>query len=304
MGCHIHCFKFFSLIIVLVFSGILSACTQLFFFPMKEHVSSPGYFKLPYEDHFISVANNTQLHGWFLPAQTPKPKGTVLFLHGNAENISTHIAAVYWLPAAGYQVFLYDYRGYGKSTGNVDLIDSIADVHQVIAYLLEKPEIKGHPFFILSQSLGSAIAVNAIQAKRYQGKVHGFIIDSGFSNFRKIAREKLALSRLLWLFQWPLSLTITGQHNPADLIAGVSPIPVLVIHGSKDNIIPFSHGLDIYAAAAAPKAFMLVKDGDHIQFSLHASLRRCLVEFLEKASSAANPPSATAPRVALSPTSM
>lgn len=284
MGCCIQCFKPFSLIIVLVLSGTLSACTHLFFFPMKEHVSSPEYFKLAYEDHFISVDKDIQLHGWFLPAQMPEPKGTVLFLHGNAENISTHIAAVYWLPAAGYQVFLYDYRGYGKSTGNVDLIDSIADVHQVIAYLLEKPGIEGHPLFVLSQSLGSAIAVNAIQAKRYQGKIQGLIIDSGFSDFRKIAREKLASSGLLWLFQWPLSLTITGRHHPVDFIAGVSPIPLLVIHGSKDKIIPFSHGLDIYAAAAAPKSFMLVKEGGHIQFSLHAPLRRCLVEFLEKAS--------------------
>ena len=106
----------FSLLVTLQ----LGACTSLLFYPQRELVLTPDRVGLAYRDVWFKAADGTRLHGWFLPAGMNVVRGeacTVLFLHGNAENISTHIGNVAWLPGKGYNVFLFDYRGYGRSAG-------------------------------------------------------------------------------------------------------------------------------------------------------------------------------------------
>ena len=105
---------------ILIFSLSLSACTNVFFQPQQIQYLTPDKIGLAYEDVYFSSSGGLKLHGWLLPA-TGKAQGTILFLHGNAENITTHIASVYWLPAQHYNVFLPDYRGYGLSEGESEL---------------------------------------------------------------------------------------------------------------------------------------------------------------------------------------
>ena len=97
-----------------------TGCSSIFFFPQKQHLQTPDLLGLDYEDIYLTSADETTLHGWWLKAQKPV-KGTVYFLHGNAENISTHIRNIAWLPEYGYQVFLIDYRGFGLSGGKPTL---------------------------------------------------------------------------------------------------------------------------------------------------------------------------------------
>ena len=113
-----------------------TGCSSFFFQPHKQHYRDPGKIGLAFEDVYFPTNDNLKLHGWFLPAQG-EVKGTVLFLHGNAENISTHIGSVYWLPARGFNVFLPDYRGYGKSEGAPSLAGSMADIESALAYVLQ-----------------------------------------------------------------------------------------------------------------------------------------------------------------------
>src|SRR5512143_2232820 len=105
---------------------LMQGCTSLIFQPMQMQVRTPGDVGLDYRDLYFHAADATLLHGWFLPAQH-EAKGTLLFLHGNAENISTHLGSVWWLPAEGYNVFLYDYRGYGYSEGKPSLDGLLSD---------------------------------------------------------------------------------------------------------------------------------------------------------------------------------
>lgn len=262
------------------FLGVLSlsSCTWLFFQPMKQHVFSPARINLAFDDVYIPVDKQIILHGWYLPAQG-ESQGSILFLHGNGENISTHLASVFWLPAAGFDVFLYDYRGYGKSTGKVNLPASIDDVHKVIDYLQEHYPSKKR--IVYGQSLGAAIAVNAVSGKRYAKRLAGLVMDSSFSSFRGIAREKLHQSWLLWLFQYPLSLLVTGKYSPINAVKDVAPVPLLVIHGTADKVIPIHHSQRLFKAAKQPKTFWIFKDGKHIHFTTVAENRDRLTAYFK-----------------------
>src|SRR4051812_42769424 len=97
-------------------SMILAGCSQVFFQPNRVQVLTPAQLGLAYEEVRFGSTDGLQLHGWFLPA-VGKAAGTVLFMHGNAENISTHIVSVAWMPARQFNVLIFDYRGYGASQG-------------------------------------------------------------------------------------------------------------------------------------------------------------------------------------------
>src|SRR3569832_2042212 len=107
------------------------------------------------EDVYLTSADGVRLHAWLLPSTVPS-KATILFLHGNAQNISAHIGNVAWLPSQGYNVFLLDYRGYGLSQGAPQLPGLFADIEAAADYIALREDLNRVPFVILGQSLGGA----------------------------------------------------------------------------------------------------------------------------------------------------
>src|SRR5262245_39943051 len=91
------------------------SCSHVFYQPSPKQYVNPAQFKLKYENLSFQSADGTKLNGWFFPAKTKKPKGTIVQFHGNAQNISTHFFSLIWLIEEGYNFFTFDYRGYGKS---------------------------------------------------------------------------------------------------------------------------------------------------------------------------------------------
>ncbi|OYU18347.1 MAG: hypothetical protein CFE34_11070 [Rhodobacteraceae bacterium PARR1] len=136
----------------------LSGCSGWLFYPERDMLLNPAEVGLAYEDVFITAADGTRLHAWWLPAKAGVAvKGTVLHLHGNGGNVSSHLAGSWWLPAAGYQVLLLDYRGYGRSAGAASLSGSYQDIDAAFAWLQQAPEVQGRPLVLLGQSLGGAM---------------------------------------------------------------------------------------------------------------------------------------------------
>lgn len=268
--------KFIYLCFVFI---LLNACSSLIFHPFKQHVRTPESLGLSYQDIYLETRDHIKLHGWFLPAKSAL-KGSVYFLHGNAENISTHIQSVYWLPWHGYQVFLIDYRGFGSSEGKPGIPDVFMDVEAGFIWLLNHSE--GKPVFLFGQSLGASLAIYfAANNRQARENLTGLVSDAAFTSYFQITRDVAGKVWLTWPFQYPLAWVMNYPYNPVESIGLISPVPVLISHGRSDRIIPFEHGEQLYEAAGQPK-FFLVTEGRHIETFSSMHNRRILLNFFNR----------------------
>jgi hypothetical protein len=269
-----------SIVQLAIITTVLTGCSNLLFYPLKTHLHTPDELNLAFEDVMIDTADNEQLHAWWFQSSTStKPLGTILFLHGNAENISTHFASIAWLPKEGYNVLALDYRGYGLSTGEPDLEGALTDIDAAFNWLMtNKSELA--PFIILGQSIGGALTLSFVgNSEVAQSNTKALIIDSGFESFQGIAREKLATFWLTWPLQYPLSWLIPSTYDPIKMIHKIKPVPILYIHSINDQVIPYEHGKKLHEMSM-PTATLLTTNAPHISSFMLQSARQSTLEYL------------------------
>lgn len=256
-----------------------AGCSGLFFWPMKPWVQNPARLGLAYEDVILMTEGGRRLHGWWLPA-TGEVRGTVYFLHGNAQNLSTHIASVRWLPAQGYNVFAIDYRGYGLSEGRPRLPAVLEDVQAGLDWLHHAGRLGDRPLVVLGQSLGASMAVPVLARHRNRALVRCAVLDSPFTGYRDIATDAMRRSWLLRPVR-PLLLPLLPGHDidPATHVAALT-MPLLFLHSREDEVIPFRHGQTLYDAAPAPKEFQPLT-GPHNAALRSPAVRQRVREFLD-----------------------
>jgi alpha-beta hydrolase superfamily lysophospholipase len=269
--------------------ALIQGCSTLFFVPERQLILTPEKAGLSFEVLPVDTPDGIRLHGWLLHGKPPV-RGTIVFLHGNAQNISYHLASVFWLPAAHYNVYLYDYRGFGKSEGKATIANAIADFPAVLKTLQTRLPDDDHGFIIFGQSLGAAIAIAAVAEHKDNFPIDALIADSAFSGLRRIAREKLALIPLTRPFARPLALTFPKAPDLLQSIGEVAPIPVLLIHGTEDQIVPPDHSQQLYDAAGEPRQLWLIPDARHIQALTSKPIRQRLLDYLKTVTTAAKPP--------------
>jgi fermentation-respiration switch protein FrsA (DUF1100 family) len=214
-----------------------------------------------------------------LPAQG-QVKGAVLFLHGNAENMSTHLASVYWLPAAGYQVLLLDYRGFGLSAGVPQLPAVFLDIRAALAWLVTETTGESTPLYLLGQSLGASLGGYLVGADAdVRAHFRAVVLDAGFARYSWIAREIAGRSWVTWPLQWPISWGMPDGYDLVDQVSHISPVPLLLIHGTGDEIVGYHHAQALFDAAREPR-FLLSYDGGHIGSFQDPEIRQAVLEFL------------------------
>ncbi len=277
------------LIACLALIGVLPGCDSYFFYPLKDHLPNPAVAGVSREDVFIKTPDDVKLHGWLLRPKG-EPLGTVLFLHGNAENVSTHVNAVLWLALSGYRVVLFDYRGYGKSEGKATMDGVHVDALAAIDAVFGMAGVDGDRVAVLGQSLGGAVAVYAVANSPHKARIRALVVDSAFSGYREIAREKIAEVALVRHLRSPLSRLVTDRYSPRLWIGRVAPVPVLVIHGDADGIVPSAHGERLYALAGEPKSLWIVPGAGHIESFASPDVRARLLVFLSEAFRGKAPP--------------
>lgn len=236
-----------------------AGCNGLFYHPMGGVLTTPAQFELPFVEAFEEVEPGVIVHLWRIAANAGgKRYGTVLHLHGNAENMTSHFLYAVWLTEYGFDVVTVDYRGYGQSTGEPDREGLVKDARTAIRFA----ERGDGDLFVLAQSLGGAVAVPALVAER-PAELKAVAIDSTFASYRGVARDKLASFWLSWPWQWPLSFLVSDDLSPVDA-AGSFKWPVVMTHDPEDPVVPFSQGDELFQALGSKdKELWRVGGGRH-----------------------------------------
>jgi fermentation-respiration switch protein FrsA (DUF1100 family) len=265
-------------IFLLLISLVLSGCSGLFFHPSRDMQEGPAVKLFSHRDIVFPSSDGVPIHGWYFPAENAR--GSILVLHGNAQNLSTHVNSVLWLVREGYNIFIIDYRGYGWSGGETDLAGAHRDADAALEKLFSLPETDPDRVVVLGQSLGGSIAVYTVTHSAHKDRIRALVIDSAFSSYRRIAREKLDSFWLTWPFQYPLSWTINDSYSAEKWIGQASPVPVLILHGLDDPVVPVNHGRLLSEAARQPKEFWLTARPGHVQSFGEEAVRKNLVDYL------------------------
>jgi hypothetical protein len=252
-------------------------CSSLLFYPTRDMTHNPVHDRFPRRDIIFASRDGVRLHAWFFPA-VGKPRGTVLVMHGNAENLSRHVNSVLWLVQEGFNLFIFDYRGFGRSEGEPTLpgvhLDAAAALEQVLAL----PETKGTGLVVLGQSIGGAIAIQTLATSPQRQQVALLAIDSTPASYRLIAREKLAGFFLTWPLQYPLSWLFDDDYSPLRHIGVLAPLPLLIMHGHQDPVVPEHHGELLFSAAGDPKELWITGPEGHVMSFADGVVRDRFVE--------------------------
>ena len=224
----------------------------LIYYPEKGLETTPIDAGLDYEDVFLTAADGTRVHGWHIPGESPV---TFLWLHGNAGNISRRLGNILLMrERLGVGVFIIDYRGYGLSEGKPSENGLYMDAEAAFDWLVSERGLDAESEIILfGRSLGVAVAVETA-ARR---KVRGVILESGFTSIADMGGmgHASALSRLtLPLFE--------ARYDSASKI-GDSLSPVMILHGDRDQTVPFEMARRLYDAAPEPKTFHPIPGAGH-----------------------------------------
>jgi len=271
--------KITVLLLLIILVCCVAGCTFLFYYPQKQLFDNPAAQKFSPKDIGFRASDGMSLHGWFFSGG-PNAKGTILVLHGNAENLSTHVNRVLWLVKEGFNLFIFDYRGYGESEGSPDIKGVHLDAEAALKTLLSIPHVDNGKIIVLGQSLGGAIAVYTVANSPYKDRVAALVIDSAFSSYRLIAREKLSQFYITWPLQYPLSFLVSDSYSPIRWIKKVSPVPLLIIHGEQDPVVPIHHGQMLYEEALQPKRFWMFSTPGHVISFADEWVREELVRYL------------------------
>ena len=271
----------FALVLTLPCQGCVGG---MFYQPDRTVYDTPDRHGLKYEEVAFQSKDGTRLSGWFIPA-VGTPRGPVIHFHGNAQNMTAHFGFVSWLPEQGFNLFVFDYRGYGKSAGTVGRRGVYEDSLAALDYIAARPGIDHNKLFVLGQSLGGVNAIAAVGSRPHTA-IRAVAIDSAFASYRGIVRDKIAEMPLLSVLRTPLShLLIGDDFSPAAVVANIAPTPLLIIHGTGDPVVPYSHGKRLFELAREPKQFWTIQGGDHTEAFADSGSVYCkrLVAFFDAA---------------------
>ncbi|MGH9942891.1 MAG: alpha/beta hydrolase [Pyrinomonadaceae bacterium] len=206
------------------------------------------------EDAWFSAPSGERLHGWFVRSQqSDEPKATILYAHGNGGNLSRVGWLARQLSVRGFDVLLFDYRGYGRSEGEVaDEQQLYEDADAAYEYLVRERHIPPQQLVLYGQSLGTTAAIDLASRR----DCRALVVESGLSSV-----SDMAATALPWLPR-PLHALSRNRFDSAAKIQRAR-CPALVTHGDPDSVIPAEQGRKIYAAARGPKKLVIFPGGEH-----------------------------------------
>jgi hypothetical protein len=219
--------------------------------PGRELQADPGDIGLPFEPVTLVSRDGVRLNGWYVPARDPK--GTLLFFHGNAGNISHRLESLRIFHSLGMTVLIIDYRGYGRSEGKISEEGTYLDAEAAWEFVTRDKKIAPADIVLFGRSLGGAVAAH-LAAQTSPG---GLILESVFTSVPDLAARHYPI--------FPVRLLARFSYDTCAALASVS-CPVLVIHSPDDEIIPYENGRLLFEAAPKPKYFLEIRGGHNEGF--------------------------------------
>lgn len=213
---------------------------------------TPAVYKLAYEDIRFGGANETLLHGWYIPGP-----GDVVFIwfHGNGGNIQNRLEHAYLMHThVGGSHVLFDYQGYGLSHGRPSIPGIIADGRAALRLVRERGWSTGKRLVFFGESLGCAVAIALAVDPALEVRPARMVLEAPFYSLHAMGQSLLLLR--------PLAFLVKDDLNSARLIPKLT-VPLLVIHGARDGLVPLRQGRDLYALAPPPKQFYEIPGGEH-----------------------------------------
>jgi hypothetical protein len=238
-------FTFKRLVRSLIFIYIVFCLYVLFFADQQIFLPQPSSYQDTSNSLKLTTSEQIKLSAVYLP--NPASDYTIVYTHGNAEDLGDIQVVLQELQNIGFSVFAYDYRGYGTSQGTPSERNAYRDIDTVYDYLTQQLHVPGRQIIAYGRSVGGGVAVDLAARK----PLAGLILESTFTTvFRAVI---------------PFPILPFDKFRNIDKIKKVS-CPVLIMHGKADNVIPFSHGQQLLAAAPEPKLSLWVDGAGHNDF--------------------------------------
>jgi len=216
--------------------------------PGRELDATPDFYGLSWEEVWLETDDGERLHGWWIPEDPSSP--TALIFHGNAGNISHRMETLLIWHRLGWNVLIFDYRGYGLSSGRPSEAGTYRDATAAWAHLTEDRQLNPAEIVLFGRSLGGAVAAELATRVRPAG----LILESTFTSIPDLGKD---------LYRWlPVRLLARIRYPTSERVAGLD-LPVMVVHSRDDEIIPFHHGERLYQAAKSPRRTLLELSGGH-----------------------------------------
>jgi hypothetical protein len=185
--------------------------------------------------------------------------------------MGAHYSFVSWLPANGFNLFVFDYRGYGKSEGAASRRGVYEDSVAAVEYIQSRTDIDPSKIILFGQSIGGANALAVAGSNRFDG-LAGVATDSAFSSYKGIAMD-----HTFFLIKPLAALMISGKYSPKNTVQNIAPTPLLLIHGTADRVVPYKHAQTLLEKAGEPKELWTIPNGEHTD-----ALGPCRAEFEPK----------------------
>ena len=239
---------------ILVAVGIVVRYTNVvdryfIFFPDRTVSQDPGDVGLEFDDVFFSAPDGVKLHGWFVPG---RGEATLVWFHGNAGNISHRIENVAEIHTLlGVNIFIFDYRGYGNSDGEVSEKGTYLDAEGAMAYIRTRGDVDQQRLVLFGRSLGGAVAAEVAT----KNDVHAVVLESAFSSVQAMARRH-------YPFLPGIGAIVRTKYDTLSKLKDVHA-PVMVLHGDRDETVPIEIGRELFEAANPPKRFFTIEGAGH-----------------------------------------
>ena len=215
------------------------------FFPNRIMALNPEALRLPWEDVYFKTNDGVKLNGWFF--KNPTASSTILFAHGNAGNISDRLLKIKFFYDLGLNVFIFDYRGYGKSQGRPSEAGIYQDAQSAYDYLQSRPDVNRKRLILYGASLGGAVVIDLAT----HASAALLVVESSITSARDMARIYYPFVPSFFL-----SLKLDSISKVRDL-----NLPKLFIHSIDDDVVPFWIGRKLFEAAGEPKEFLTYTAG-------------------------------------------